>query len=71
MPASDEPTLLDPEAYLEQASPLVGIPIDAAYREGVVRNLALIARMAELVMSFPLAPTDEPAPVFVPAEPER
>ena len=45
--------------------------MDLAYREGVARNLVLIAGMADLVMTFPLALTDEPAPVFVPAEPER
>ena len=73
MPGTDEqtPTQFDPEAYLEQASRLVGLPVDLAYREGVARNLVLIARMADLVMTFPLALTDEPAPVFVPAEPER
>ena len=42
-----------------------------AYRPGVAANIALIARMADLVMGLPLATADEPAPVFVPAEPAR
>ena len=71
MPASDERTPFDPEVYLEQASRLAGVPVPAAYREGVARNLLLIAGMAELVMSFSLPPTEEPAPVFLPAGPER
>ena len=61
----------DAMANLEQASALVGVAVPSDYRQGVARNLALIAQMADLVMGFPLAPTDEPAPVFVPAEPGR
>ena len=61
----------DPDAYVEQASRLVGLPVADEHRPGVARNMALIARMAALVTSFPLEPSVEPAPVFVPAEPER
>ena len=61
----------DALAYLDQASPLAGVPVPPGYRQRVARNLLLIAQMADLVMSFPLALTEEPAPVFVPAEPER
>ena len=71
MPGSDDRALFDPEAYLDQACRFAGVRVPEACREGVARNLVLIAGMAELVMSFPLALTDEPAPVFVPAEPER
>jgi hypothetical protein len=61
----------DAEAYVEQASRLIGLPIADEHRPGVVRNMALIARMAALVTSFPLEPSVESAPVFAPAEPER
>jgi hypothetical protein len=65
------PPPFDAEAYVEQASRLVGLTIAPPYRPGVERNMALIARMAGLVMSFPLDPAEEPAPVFVPAEAPR
>ena len=61
----------DAQAYVEQASRAIGLPIAEAYRPGVIRNMALVARMAGLVMGFPLGPADEPAPVFVPAEPKH
>ena len=70
-PACPEPPAFDAEVYVDQASRLVGLPIAPEHRPGVVRNIALIARMASLVTSFPLPPTEEPAPVFVPAEPLR
>lgn len=71
MPTPPPPELppFDAEAYVEQASRLVGLPIADIYRPGVVRNLELISRMAGLVMGLPLTPADEPAPVYVPAEP--
>jgi hypothetical protein len=62
---------VDAQSYVDQASRLVGLPIAAKHRPGVARNMALIARMAALVTSFPLGPADEPAPVFVPVEPGR
>jgi hypothetical protein len=58
----------DAEAYVEQASLLLGLDLDPAFRPGVVTNIALIRRMGDLVMSLPLAVADEPAPVFHPAE---
>jgi len=72
MPAKDDQaeTRFDPDAYLEQASRFAGVPVASAYRQGVARNLVLIAQMADLVTTFPLALADEPAPVFVAAEPE-
>ena len=44
------------------------LTIDPAFRPGVAVNIGLIARMAGLVMSLPLAVEDEPAPVFQPGE---
>ncbi len=66
---SPDPSTFDADAFVEQASQLIGLPIDAVYRPGVVQNLALISRMAALVVGLPLTPADEPAPVYVPAEP--
>lgn len=56
----------DAEAYVDQSSQLLGITLDPACRPGVVANIVLIRRMADLVMG--LAVADEPAPVFQPAE---
>jgi Protein of unknown function (DUF4089) len=65
------PPPFDAEAYVEQASRLVGIEVAEAYHPGVAANLTLIARMADLVMGLALATADEPAPVFVPVESGR
>jgi hypothetical protein len=56
----------DPEAYADAAAALIGLPLDAAHRPGVVLNLERIAAMAALLMSFPLDDDVEPAPVFRP-----
>jgi hypothetical protein len=58
----------DAEAYVDQASLLLGLDLDLAFRPGVITNIGLIRRMADLVMGLPLAVEDEPAPVFHPAE---
>jgi hypothetical protein len=65
------PPPFDADAYVEQASRLVGIEVAAAYRAGVAVNMALIERMADLVMGLPLSVADELAPVFTPIEPGR
>lgn len=62
-------TGFDAGTYVDQASQMLAIDLDPAFRTGVVANIALIRRMAELVMGLPLAVEDEPAPVFRPAEP--
>lgn len=54
------------EAFLDMQSSLIGLEIDPAYREGVLRNLALVAEMARSVMDFPLTPADESGNVFMP-----
>lgn len=58
----------DAEAYVDQASLLLGLDLDPAFRPGVVTNIGLIRRMSDLVVGLPLAVEDEPAPVFHPAE---
>ena len=56
----------DPDAYIEAASALVGLPLDPAHRPAFALNLLRIAEMAALVMEFPLPDETEPAPVFSP-----
>jgi Protein of unknown function (DUF4089) len=60
----DQP--FDPETCVDIAAALIGLPIDPEYRSGVIFNLERIARMAALVMEFPLSYDAEPAPVFRP-----
>ena len=66
MADQSDPPPFDAEAYVDQASRLLGINLDPAFRPGVVANIALIRHMAELVTGLPLAVEDEPAPVFHP-----
>ncbi len=56
----------DPAAFVDAAATLVGLPVDPAFRPGVVANMALAMRMAALVMGRPLPVADEPAPVYLP-----
>ena len=58
-------TDVDAEAYAREAAALIGLPLDARHLPGVAANLRLAARMAAVVEGLPLAPADEPAPVFV------
>lgn len=53
-------------AYVDHAAALLGLTIEPAWRDGVVRNLAGHLMVARLVMEFPLCDEDEPAPVFEP-----
>lgn len=57
------------EAYVDAAAALIGLPIAAGHRPGVLSYFGIAASMAELVMSQPLTPHDEPATVFVPVSP--
>ena len=62
---TDEPSF-DPSRVMEAMAPLLGLTIAHEYRAGLVANLEVAARLAELVMSFPLDDHDEPAAVFTP-----
>lgn len=64
LPAPDPAT--DPGAFVDAAAALSGLPIDPAFRPGVVANMALAMKMAALVMGRPLGVADEPAPVYAP-----
>jgi len=56
----------DQEALLDAMAPLVGIPVEPAFRPGVVANLTLIATMADLVDGMSLDEREEPAAVYRP-----
>lgn len=49
---------------LEAMAPVLGLSVDAAWRDGVVANLVTLAMMAKLVQDFPLDDELEPAPVY-------
>ena len=59
----------DASAYVDQASRLCGLTIAPDHYPGVVENMNALAQVADLVMSFPLPETIEPAPVFNPLPP--
>lgn len=63
---SEKPRTFDPERYVDEASAMIGLPIDPAHKPGVVDNIATLHRMARLVMDFPLADDAEAGPVFRP-----
>jgi hypothetical protein len=56
----------DADSFATQAATVLGLPISAEHRPGVVHNLDRIAAIARLVMEFPLPEQTEPAPVFRP-----
>jgi hypothetical protein len=66
LPVPDPGT--DPAAYVAAAATLAGLPVDPAFRPGVVANMALAMTMAALVMGRPLPGAVEPAPVYLPPE---
>lgn len=57
-------------ALLDAQSAVLGLPIAAAHRPGVLRYLALSAQMAACVLAVPLPPQAESGSVFRPVEPE-
>ena len=59
------------EAAVDAQATLLGVPIAAEHRPGVLRYFALAAQMAELVDGAALTPADESGNVFVPVAPER
>jgi hypothetical protein len=52
------------EAIIGAMAPLIGLPIEPAWREAVAANLKAVSNAARLVMEFPLEDEVEPAPVF-------
>ena len=56
----------DPDAVIDAMAPLLGIPVDPAFRPGIVANLELIALLAALLDEAPLDEREEPAAVYRP-----
>jgi hypothetical protein len=58
--------MTDPEldAFMAASATALGLSIDPEWREAVRTNLAVVFRMAPMVLDFPLDDTAEPAPVF-------
>ncbi|MGF1624142.1 MAG: DUF4089 domain-containing protein [Alphaproteobacteria bacterium] len=56
----------DAEAHLAHMAPVMGLVIDPVWHPTIAANLATTARMAALLIDFPLDDAVEPAPVFVP-----
>ena len=51
-------------ALLDAMAPLLGIPVDPAWRGAVIANLKVLSEAARLVHEIPLPNWLEPAPVF-------
>lgn len=56
----------DPEAHCDHMAAVLGLEIRAEWRQSVVDNLKATQKVAEAVLSFPLADAVEPAPIFEP-----
>jgi hypothetical protein len=52
--------------YIDHASRAFDLPLDPAYREGVLAHFAVMQRMADLVLGLPLPDDAESACAFVP-----
>lgn len=57
---------VDWSAYVDAAAALQRLPLDAARRAEVIRQMANIEMLAQKFMNFPLEAELEPAPVFRP-----
>ena len=62
---SATPELSDVARYVDEAAPLLGLPIPPQCREGVARNLSGLLAAGLLISDFPVGDT-ETAPVFEP-----
>jgi hypothetical protein len=51
-------------AWLDASAPILGLTIEAAYREAILANLRVIIRQAALVDGFMLDDREEPAAIF-------
>ncbi len=52
--------------HVEIVSASIGLPIDPAFRQGVVDNLTRIGQIAQGFLSFPLEDDTDPATRFEP-----
>lgn len=53
-------------AYVAAAPELIGLPVPAQYREGVIANLHLMLVQSAPLLALELDPAQEAAPVFRP-----
>jgi hypothetical protein len=53
-------------AYVDAAARLIGLPVDAAYRDQVIANMERTQQIASLALAEPLADDLLAAPVFRP-----
>ena len=56
----------DAETHCDHMAAVLGLEIGPEWRQSVVDNLKATQKIAEAVLSFPLADAVEPAPVFEP-----
>jgi hypothetical protein len=54
------------EIYVDAAAAALDLDIEPAHRRGVIENFTRLAQLAAVVNEFPLAPEDEPAPLWKP-----
>ncbi|MEY3299322.1 MAG: hypothetical protein RLZZ597_2582 [Cyanobacteriota bacterium] len=54
------------EAYIEQISHLMGLPIHPEHQPGVVENLKQLQRVAQIFLDYPLPEDIEAAARFQP-----
>lgn len=52
--------------YIDSASRLLDVPVDAAYRAGVIAHFTVIQGLAEQVLALPLPDDAAAAAVFAP-----
>jgi hypothetical protein len=60
---ADKPDF-DALAVIDAVGPMIGIPIEPEYREGIATNLRITAGFAEIVLDFPLDEATQPAAGF-------
>ncbi|HEX4326383.1 MAG TPA: DUF4089 domain-containing protein [Burkholderiales bacterium] len=54
------------EKYVDAAAAALDLNLAPGHRPGVLENFTRLAQLAALVNEFPLAPEDEPAPLWKP-----
>ncbi|HKC09780.1 MAG TPA: DUF4089 domain-containing protein [Methylomirabilota bacterium] len=63
---AESPTPDELAAYVDETAKRVGLPLSFEHRPGVIQFTGVLLAQAALVMEFPLADEQEPAPVFRP-----
>ncbi len=65
-PQRADPAPLTPEAAAQAAAAQVGLRLQPHHLPGVAENLARLTLQGELLLTFPLDESEEPAPVYRP-----